>query len=61
MNWVKKRNLPTAEAIKYNNYLYLEINDLWHAFQSIFNLAQVHHVDIEILNEIHNKSPKEWP
>jgi len=61
MNWVKKRNLSVVEAIKYNNCPCLEINNLWHALYSIFNLAQNCHVNIEILDEISDKSPKEWP
>jgi len=52
MNWVSKRNLPVVEAIKYNDWLCLEINDLWHALHSMFNLTQDCHVNIDILEEI---------
>ena len=61
MNWVRKRNLLAVEAIKYNNCLCLNINDLWHTLHSIFNLAQDYQVDIEILQEIPDKAPEEWP
>ena len=61
MNGVKKRNLPVVKTIKYNNCLCLEINNLWHALYSTFNLAQDYYVDIEVLDEITDKSPEEWP
>ena len=61
MNWVKKRNLPVVKTIKYNNRPCLEINNLWHALYSTFNLAQDYYVDIEVLDEITDKSPEEWP
>jgi len=60
MNWIKKRNLPVVEAIKYNNHPCLEINDLWNALHSTFNLAQNCHVDVDILDEIPDKSTKEF-
>jgi len=60
MNWIKKRNLLTIEAIKYNNHPCLEINNLWHALYSTFNLAQNHQVNINILEEIPDKSSEEW-
>ena len=61
MNWVKKRNLLVVEAIKYNNCPYLEIHNLWHTLHSTFNLAQNCQVDVNILEEIPDKSFKEWP
>ena len=61
MNWIKKINLLVVEAIKYNNYPCLEINNLWHALHSTFNLAQNHQVNVDILEEIPDKSSKEWP
>jgi len=60
MNWVKKRNLPVVEAIKYNNHLYLEINNLWNTLHSTFNRVQYHQINVNILEEIHDKSAKEW-
>jgi len=59
MDLVRKRNLPAVEAIKYNNCLCLEINNLWHALHFMFNMAQDCHVDIEILEEISNKALEE--
>ena len=61
MDWVKKRNLPAVEAIKYNNHPCLEINNLWHALHSTFNLAHNYQVDINILEEIPDKPSKELP
>jgi len=61
MNWVKKRNLPAVKAIKYNNYPCLEINNLWNALHSTFNHTQYCQININILEEIHDKSAKEWP
>ena len=61
INQVKKRNLPVVEAIKYNNCPCLEIYDLQNALYSIVNLAQDHYVNINILNEISDKSTNEWP
>ena len=40
MNWVNKHKLSTVEAIKYNGQSCLEIDNLWHAFHSLFNTAQ---------------------
>jgi len=61
MNWIKKRNLPVVKAIKYNNCPCLEINDLWNALHSTFNLAQNCQVNVNILDKIPDKSTKEWP
>ena len=61
MNWVRKRNLPAVEAIKYNDQLYLEINNLWHILHSTFNLAQDCYVDINILQDISDIAIKKWP
>jgi len=59
MNWVRKRNLPAVEAIKYNDQLCLKINNLWHALHSMFNLAQDCYVNINILEEITNEAMEE--
>jgi len=61
MNWARKRNLPAVDAIKYNDQLCLEINNLWHALHSMFNLAQDCYVNIDILEEITNEAMEEWP
>jgi len=60
MNWVKKHKLPAVEAIKYNNCPCLEIDDLWHALHSTFNLAQNCQIDVDILEEIPDKLSKCW-
>jgi len=61
MNWVNKRKLPAIETIKYNNQQYLDINDLWYAHYSTFNMASNHQVDTDILNEIIDKPTMSWP
>ena len=59
MSWVRKRNLLAIEAIKCNDCPCLEINDLWHALYSMFNLTQDYHVNINILEEFPNKALEE--
>jgi len=61
MNWFRKRNLLAVKAIKYNDCPCLNINDLWHALHSTFNLTQDYQVNIKILQEIPNKALEEWP
>jgi len=39
MNWVNKHKLPAIEMIKYNGQPYLELDDLWQALYSSFNIA----------------------
>ena len=39
MNWVKKCQLPTIEAIKYDNQPCLTLGSLWNALHSSFNTA----------------------
>jgi len=39
MNWVNKYKLLAVKAIKFNNQLYLEIDDLWNVLHSTFNKA----------------------
>ena len=52
MNWVNKKKLPVIETIKYNGQQCLDINDLWCALHSAFNIANNCQVDTTILNEI---------
>ena len=61
MNWVNKHKLPTIEAIKYNSQQCLELGDLWNTLYSIFNMALHHQVDVNILDEIVDKSILPWP
>jgi len=62
MNWINKCKLPAVEAVKYkyNSWLYLEINDLWHTLHLSFNIAQDHQIDAEILNEFPSKTSSPW-
>jgi len=49
-----------VEAVKYNNCPCLEIDNLWHALYSTFNLAQNHQIDVDILKKIPDKPSKCW-
>jgi len=55
MSWINKRKLPTIETIKYHDQQCLNINNLWNALHSTFNMALYRQVDIDILDEITNK------
>jgi len=48
------------EAIQYEGHLYIELEDLWIALHNSFNSAQMHEIDIYVLDDIPNKSTKEW-
>ena len=56
MSWVNKCKLPAIEAIQYNDQPYLTINNLWNVLHSTFNTALYYQVDINILDEIVDKS-----
>jgi len=60
MNWVNKCKLPTIEAIKYDNQPCLTPNSLWNALHSSFNTAFHWQINIEVLDEIIDKSPFFW-
>ena len=49
--------LPAIKVIKYNDQLYLTIDNLWNALYSSFNTTLHHHVDINILNKVDDKLP----
>jgi len=61
MNWVNKKKLPAIETIKYNSQQCVDINNLWCALHSTFNMANNHQVDTSILDEISDKSIVPWP
>ena len=61
MNWVKKHKLLAVKTVKYNNCLYLEMDNLWHILHSISNIAQNRQVEDIILDEIPDKHPNSWP
>ena len=60
MSWVNKHKLPAIKAIKHNNQLYLTIDNLWNTLHSTFNTALHCWVDINILDEIVDKSSSSW-
>jgi len=60
MNWVNKQKLPAIETIKYNNQLCLEINNLWYALHSSFNMAQHCNINESILEELTFFSSSPW-
>ena len=55
MNWVHKWKLPTTEAIHFNSWPCIELDDLWQALHQSFNSAHNCQVNINILNEIQSK------
>ena len=59
MNWVKKRSLLATEAIQYNGWPYIKLDDLWKALYKSFNFIQNCQVDIS-LKEISNKETITW-
>ena len=60
MKWIKKYKLPAIEAIEYNSWPYLELEDLWQALHSLFNLAQSCRINLDLLEEIQNKPVIMW-
>jgi len=61
MSWVNKCKLPAIKTIKYHDQQCLNIDDLWNALYSTFNIALYCQVDIDILDEITNKPTSPWP
>jgi len=60
MNWVNKCKLLTVKAIKYNDQQYLDIDNLWNALHSTFNMALHCQIDVEILDKIVDKPTSPW-
>jgi len=60
MNWVKKQKLLAIKAIQYNSQPCLELDNLWQAFYSLFNSAQNHQINLDLLEEIPNKPVTKW-
>ena len=60
MNWINRRKLLVTEAIKFNEQLYITPDSLWGALHDTFNHAIDHQVDVDVLNEIENKSISLW-
>jgi len=48
------------EAIQYEGHPCIELEDLWIALHNFFNSAQTQEIDIHVLDNIPNKSTKEW-
>jgi len=60
MNWVKKSKLPVVEAIQYEGYLCIKLENLWNALYKSFNSTQEREVDIHFLDKIPDKPTAEW-
>jgi len=60
MNWINKHKLLAVKVIKFNNQLYLEIDNLWNALHSIFNKAQDRHIDFSLLDELQDNKSEAW-
>jgi len=52
MNWVNKHKLLAIETIKHNGQPCLELNNLWQALHSSFNIVQYCYINENVLNEI---------
>ena len=60
MNWVNKYKMPAIKAIKYNNQLCLNINDLWQALHLSFNTTLYCNVNASVLDKITFFLPSPW-
>ena len=61
MNWVKQRNLPAVEAIKFDNTPCTTPELLWTALHQTYNAASNHPVNLSILHKLPPSDPIEWP
>jgi len=52
MNWVKRKNLPAIEAIKFNDFPCTIPESLWSALHQTYNAASNQPVNVSILNEL---------
>jgi len=60
MNWINKHKLLAVKAIKFNNQLYLEIDNLWNVLHSTFNKTQDRHIDFSLLDELQDNKSEGW-
>ncbi|KAF5376109.1 hypothetical protein D9615_007779 [Tricholomella constricta] len=60
MNWTKQRNLPTYEAIRYNEAPCNTMDDFWQALHATYNAASDRPVKVEVLEEVEQEPPREW-
>ena len=60
MNWVNKWKLSAPEAIKFNSWPYLELDNLWQALYFTFNTAQLYIIDCDVLDELRSFSFLSW-
>jgi len=61
INWIKKHKLPAIEALQFNRWLCIKLDDLWQALHLTFNSAQDYQINLCLLDEISMKSILEWP
>jgi len=61
ISWVNKCNLSAIKMIKYNGHLCLELEELWQALHSSFNIAQFRQVDENVLNKLNPYNSSLWP
>jgi len=60
MSWIKKRSLLATEAIQFNRWPCIKLDNLWETLHKSFNSAQNCQVNISLLNEISNKEMTTW-
>ena len=61
MNWIKHKNLPTAEAISFNNQACISLDLLWQALHLSYNSANNRPINPNILEEVDISPHVEWP
>ena len=60
MNWIKRRKLLAVEAITYKGQPCLTLDSLWNVLHNTFNTTLNRQVNLNIINEIENKSSQNW-
>jgi len=60
MGWIKKRKLPTTEAIKFQDQPCNDLPDLWNALHTSYNGAANRSVDLTHLEDAPIFEPRTW-
>lgn len=60
MSWIRKCKLLAIETIQFNEYPYIELNNLWHTLHQTFNSAQNQNINVQLLNKIFLKPCFKW-
>ena len=60
MNWVNTQKLPAPEAINFNGWPCLELDNIWQVLHSTFNTTQHHIIDYDVLDELGSFLSLSW-